>query len=49
MLMAMLCAAAQAQDDVHQYSRTLKFNDNGTFTIATFSDLGFNENSEDYL
>ena len=32
-----------------QYARTLKFNSDGHFKIVTFSDLYFNDNSEDYL
>ena len=35
--------------DHDQYSRTLKFNEDGSFKIVTFSDIGMNNNSEDYL
>ena len=45
-----LSALAQEEEHVHHvYSRSLKFNNDGTFKIVTFSDLGLNESSEDYL
>jgi len=45
-----LTTAVFAQDEEHnQYSRTLKFQPDGTFKIVTFSDLEMNNNSEDYL
>ena len=45
-----LTTAAFAQDEDHnQYSRTLKFQPDGTFKIVTLSDLELNNNSEDYL
>ena len=39
------CGSAQHS----QYTRTLKFRDDGSFKIVTFSDIGMNDNSEDYL
>ena len=36
-----------AQHD--QYARTLRFNQDGSFKIVTFSDLYFNDSAEDYL
>ena len=46
-----LTTAAFAQDEEEhtQYSRTLKFQPDGTFKIVTLSDLELNNNSEDYL
>ena len=46
---SLLAAQSLAADSHDQYSRTLKFRSDGTFKIAILSDLGFNENSEDYL
>ena len=47
---SVLSTAVFAQDEEHnQYSRTLKFQPDGTFKIVSFSDLALNNNSEDYL
>ena len=47
---SILSNACLAQAETHdQYSRSLKFNPDGTFKIVTFSDLALSDNSEDYL
>ena len=47
---AFLSQTSLAQFGTHdQYSRVLRFQEDDTFTIVTFSDIAMNNNSEDYL
>ena len=46
---AILLSSAALADVHDEYTRHLKFNADGSFKVVTFSDLGLNESSEDYL